>query len=203
MSDKEVRADAKLKQLAKNDPQAEEDLWRFRNPEEGGTVFTYEAILVEIPLRYGFTCSLSSLSEFYSWLKLKRRMDARIARADQLKEELARDTDLSQDKIIEAGQKLFLTEGFMDQNPKLFAEMVRLGQEDTRIKQGDQKIQQKDREIQQKDKLIAQNNRRIKLLEDAAAEAKAKIMALTTAAKSTGGLTPETLKQIEEAAGLL
>ena len=57
--------------------------------------------------------------------------------------------------------------------------------------------------ISQKDQLIEQNDRRIRLLEEAAADAKAKIIALTTAAKSNGGLTPETLKQIEEAAGLL
>lgn len=47
------------------------------------------------------------------------------------------------------------------------------------------------------------DSRKLRLLEDSAAEAKAKLLALTTAAKSTGGLTPETLKQIEEAAGLL
>ena len=52
-------------------------------------------------------------------------------------------------------------------------------------------------------KSLAHDARRLKLLEDNAAEAKAKLLALTTAAKSTGGLTPETLKQIEEAAGLL
>ena len=41
--------------------------------------------------------------------------------------------------------------------------------------------------------------RRVKLLEDRAAEAKAKLTAVAT----KGGLTPETLKQIEEAASLL
>jgi hypothetical protein len=45
--------------------------------------------------------------------------------------------------------------------------------------------------------------RKLKLLEENAAAAKAKLHALTTAAKSNGGLTPETLAQIEEAAGLL
>lgn len=45
--------------------------------------------------------------------------------------------------------------------------------------------------------------RKLTLLEAAAKEAKAKLEALTSAAKSQGGLSPETLKQIEEAAGLL
>ena len=47
------------------------------------------------------------------------------------------------------------------------------------------------------------DSRKLTLLEAAAREAKAKLQALTSAAKSQGGLTPETLKQIEEAAGLL
>lgn len=45
--------------------------------------------------------------------------------------------------------------------------------------------------------------RTLKLKEEAAAEAKAKLQAITTAAKSKGGLTPETLAEIEAAAGLL
>ena len=47
------------------------------------------------------------------------------------------------------------------------------------------------------------DSRKLTLLEAAAKEAKARLVALTTAAKSNNGLTPETLKQIEEAAGLL
>jgi len=47
------------------------------------------------------------------------------------------------------------------------------------------------------------DSRKLSLVEAAAAEAKAKLVALASAAKSTGGLTPETLAQIEEAAGLL
>lgn len=47
------------------------------------------------------------------------------------------------------------------------------------------------------------DSRKLSLLEAAAREAKAKLTALASAAKSNGGLTPETLKQIEEAAGLL
>lgn len=45
--------------------------------------------------------------------------------------------------------------------------------------------------------------RGMKLKEEAAAEAKAKLQAITSAAKSKGGLTPETLAEIEAAAGLL
>ncbi len=47
------------------------------------------------------------------------------------------------------------------------------------------------------------DGRKLSLLETAAREAKAKLMAISSLAKSKGGLTPETLQQIEEAAGLL
>lgn len=47
------------------------------------------------------------------------------------------------------------------------------------------------------------DGRKLAMLEANARDAKAKLDALTTAAKSQGGLTPETLRQIEEAAGLL
>ncbi len=47
------------------------------------------------------------------------------------------------------------------------------------------------------------DERKLALLEAKAAEAKDKLDAITNKAKSKGGLTEETLKQIEEAAGLL
>jgi hypothetical protein len=47
------------------------------------------------------------------------------------------------------------------------------------------------------------DSRKLAMLEAAAREAKAKLEALTTTAKSQGGLTAETLAQIEQAAGLL
>jgi hypothetical protein len=193
MSDKEIRADAKLKNLHE---EALQELWRFRNPEEGGEKLTLEAICVEVPLRYGFTVSLSTLSDFYAWLRLKRRLDARATLADQLKLELAKNPDVSEEQIKKAGQRLFMAEGIIEKDSKVFADMVKIGQADT-------KLQQNDKRLKQTDKVIDQNNRRIKLLEEAAAEAKAKLLALTSAAKSQGGLSPETLKQIEEAAGLL
>ena len=56
MEDKEIRADAKLKNLS---AEQLEIMWRFRYPEEGGARLTLEAIAVEVPLRFGFACSLS------------------------------------------------------------------------------------------------------------------------------------------------
>lgn len=191
--DKDPRADAKLQNL----PQEELDvLWRFRNPEKGGKKLTLEAVAVEVPLRYGFTISLSSLSQFYRWLKLKRRFDARTDTMEQLKAELAKDPNVSAEQVEKAGRVLFMAEGIANQDARIFADMVKIGH-------GRAKLEQNEKRLKQTDKSLGQVDRRIQLLEEAAAEAKAKIIALTTAAKSAGGLTPETLKQIEEAAGLL
>lgn len=57
----------------------------------------------------------------------------------------------------------------------------------------------KQRALDQKDEDLRQRDRRITLLEDNAAKAKAALEGI----KSKGGLTQETLKQIEEAARLL
>ena len=47
------RKDAKLQNLVKTNAQAAEDLWRFRFPEEGGTVLGFEEILVRVEERIG------------------------------------------------------------------------------------------------------------------------------------------------------
>ena len=177
--DKEIRSDAKLKNLP---AQALEDLWRFRNPEEDGEKLTLEAILVEIPLRFGFTCSLSSLSEFYKWLRLKRRMDSAAKRASQARLELARDPKATPEDLDRIGQMVFTAETIEDGNVKGYVELAKL------------RLQARSLDI---------NARKLRLLEAAAKEAKLKLDAVTSAAKSKGGISAETLAQIEEAAGLL
>ena len=173
MSDKEIRADAKLKNLPED---SLEELWRFRYPEEGGEKMTLEAIAVEVPLRYGFTVSLSTLSEFYSWLRLKKRMDAAADRAQQAKLELAKDPDMSPEDLERVGQVIFTNEALEAGNVKAYAQLVRLG------------LQRKALEI---------DARKLKLLEKKASrldelEAKAKEL------KQGGGLSAETLEMLEK-----
>ena len=64
-------------------------------------------------------------------------------------------------------------------------------------------IEQNQERLEQNDRKLAQNDRRIKVLEENQASAKAKLESAVTSLKSKGGLTPETLSQIEEAAKLL
>lgn len=192
-AEKLIRADAKLKNLPEEDLQT---LWRLRHPEEGGEVITLEAIAVYIKRELGISIALSSLSSFYVWLDVRRRMEAQANLAEQLKYELSKNPDISDEVIKRAGQKLFMSQGILEKDAKIFADMVIIGQNDVKLRQNDQKIG-----LQKK--VVSQNERKLALLEAAAAAAKAKLMAITENAKSQGGITPETLARIEEAAGLL
>jgi hypothetical protein len=121
--DKEIRSDAKLKNL---DAEALEDLWRFRNPEKGGKKLKMEAILVEIPLRYGFTVSSGTLSEFYSWLRLKRRLDAAKERAEQARLELAKDPSLTPEDLQRVAQTVFTAESIEAKDIKGYVAIAKL-----------------------------------------------------------------------------
>jgi hypothetical protein len=190
--DKDPRADAKLKGL----PEEELDiLWGFRNPEKGIKRLTFSRIRVEIPIRYGVTVSSSTLSEFYVWLKLKRRFQERTRRIDQIKLEMAKDPGISAEQVEKTGQVLFMTEGIVAQDPKVFANMVKIGQ-------GRTKLEQNQHRLKQTDESLAMESRRVALLEKKALrldalEAKAKEI------KAAGGLSAETLEVIEKQLKLL
>lgn len=176
--EKQPRMDAKLKNLPED---ALEVLWRFRNPEEGGEKLSYEAILGEIPLRFGFTSSLGALSEFYSWLRLKRRMEAAAERAEQVKIELARDGSLCAEDLERVAQTVFTAESLEGGNVKAFVALAKL-----RIAQ----------------KQVDHDSRRLAMLEAKERrldemEAKAKEL------KAGGGLTPEVLELLEKQLNLL
>ena len=137
MSATDPRADAKLQNLPE---EALQDLWRFRHPEEDGQKMTYEAIAVEIPRLHGFSVALSTLHSFYRWLEVKRRLDERSSLATQLKLDLAKDPEVSEDQIRKAGQRLFMAEGILEKDSKVFFDMVKIGQNETKLKQNEAKI---------------------------------------------------------------
>lgn len=138
---KTVRADAKLQNLP---PEAHDELWSLRHPEEeGGRVWTITDVAAWVPGRFGFSAGKSAVAEFYQWLDLKRRMDGRAALADQLKLALAANPKFSADQIKEAGQKLFMAEGLLERQPKVFGAMVESVQNDTRLAQNKELIRLK------------------------------------------------------------
>ena len=121
--EKEIRADAKLKNLH---PEALEDLWLMRNPGEDGEKLTLEAIAAAMPALYGFSCSVSSLSEFYKWLRLKKRMESAAERSSQARLALANDPAMTPDMLARVGQMVFTAETIEDGNVKAYVELVKL-----------------------------------------------------------------------------
>ena len=123
MQDKEVRSDAKLKNLR---PEMLETLWRLRYPEEDGEKLTLEAIAVALPKLVGFSASLSSLSDFFKWLRFKRRMEASAATAAQARLELAKDPNLDPADIERAAQAVFTAEMLEAGNVRAYVALAKL-----------------------------------------------------------------------------
>ena len=177
-TDKEIRADAKLKNLH---AEALEDLWRFRNPEEGGEKLTLEAVAVQVQDLYGFTCSLSSLSEFYKWLRLRKRMENAAERASQARYALAQDPNMTPDMLARVGQMVFTAETIEDGNVKAYVELVKL------------QLQAAKQDLEL---------RKLAILEAKAAALDA-LQAKAKEIKAGGGLSAETLEVIEKQLKLL
>ena len=173
MNDKEIRADAKLKNLP---PQALEDLWRFRNPEEDGEKLTLEAVCVQVQDLFGFSCSLSSLSEFYKWLRLKKRMESAAERASQARLALAQDPNMTPEMLARVGQMVFTAETIEDGNVKAYVELVKLQLQAAK----------QDMEL-----------RKLKLVEAKAAQLD-ELQAKAKEIKQGGGLSAETLEMLEK-----
>ena len=174
------RADSKLKNLPDADQEA---LWLLMHPTDAETpAWTLEAVGAHVAETHRISVALSTLSEWHSWYALKRRMDMAAERANQTALRLAKDSDLTPEDIERVAQTVFT------------AETLQSGDVDGYVKLAKLRLQ---------GRALDHDARKLALLEASAREAKAKLEALTTAAKSNGGLTPETLAQIEEAAGLL
>lgn len=174
---KDTRADAKLKNLSTEDL---EFLWTMRNPSEGGEKVKLEDVRVYCRNDLGVEVSLSTLHEFYSWLTLKKRMERAELRAEQTKLEMLKAGSFNAEDMERVAQAVFTSECLEEGNVKAYVALANL-----RLKR----------------MALDQDERRIKLLEENAASAKAKLESLVST--NRGGLTAETLKVIEEAAGLL
>lgn len=124
---KQPRADAKLKNLPE---EAQEALWRLRHPSEGEDrkPLTMEELQCEVPLRYGFTVSLGSLSEWHNWYALKQEMNNAQARAEQLRAQMAQSGSFTAEQIERAGQVYFMSQAVGASDPKTFFLMAKIGQ---------------------------------------------------------------------------
>jgi hypothetical protein len=189
MNEPEAHVNSPLQLRAEQDERFAEEMWRYRHPEEGGEKMTLEAIMVECPLRYGITVgSLDTLSRFYKWLGLRRRFQARTAAIRAIQEDMRNDPAVSEEQIKAVGRRLFLTESVVDKDGKLFADMVKIGQNEVKLRQNDDKIAI-NKEVVELDK------RKLAILEKKAAF----YDAVKEKAKDagSGGVTAEQMEDIE------
>lgn len=175
---KEIRSDAKLKNLPAD---ALEELWRFRYPEEEGKKLSYEGILVELESSYSVTSSMGALSEFYSWLRLKRRIESAAERAQQVRFELAKDSSITPDDLERVAQTVFTSESLSDGDVKSYVALATL------------RLHQKRTDLDERRLILVEA--KAKRLDEL--EAKAKEL------KAGGGLSEETLEMLEKQLKLL
>ncbi len=174
----DYQATAKLLNLPQ---EAKDTLWRFRNPEEGGTKLTFEAILVELPKLFGITSSLGGLSYFYREERQTREMQEAREFAERAKLELMKDPDMTPEAAAKWAQFVFTSRVAADGNLKGFVAL------------------EKNRLMH---KVADMDERKLKIIEAKAAkldemEAKAREL------KAGGGLTAETLEMLEKQLKLL
>lgn len=198
---KKPRADAVLKSLSE-ERQAQVIEWcdvpKSRKCA-GGYKFAKEQLAAD-----GVQTSIGALSEFYSWWHLRQDFAAADAQAEDFQELLqSANLGLSTEQIETAGRFVFTRKALINRDSDEFREMqyLKLAQESAKTKADfeAQKIEISKAKLAQKDREIALAQRRIELLEANAAKAKEQLVALA----SKGGLTPEALAEIEEAAKIL
>lgn len=185
MKRRKPRGDAKLKTLS---PELQEAV--IRKLESG----TQEDVLTWLRQEFDISTSAGALSSFYSWYQLGQDLQSAASFADDLRDTLKElpGLELRDDAINQAAQAVFEMRAAQSKDPDLFIELrkLRLAEHSAKTK-----ARQKERELKLQE-------RRVKLLEDQAeraAQAKTKLQEV----QSRGGLTPDTLRAIEEAANLL
>jgi len=134
---KEIRADAKLKNLP---AEMLETLWRLRNPEDDGQKLTFVEVLAWLKAEHGIDSSLGALSEFYSWLRLKRRIESAAQRATQVRMELAKDSSITPDDLERIAQTVFTAETIEGGDVEAFVKLATLRLNSRRVDQDERKL---------------------------------------------------------------
>lgn len=169
MNEPEAHISSPLQLRAERDETMAEEMWRFRHPEEGGEKLTFEAILVEVPLRYGIVVSsMDTLSRFYRWLKVRRDFRENRDEIRQFKEELAKDPSITRKQIEDAGQLMFLTSSAVKRDAKVFANFVKIGQGDRKLDQNEKRLKQTDKSLEMESRRVALLERKAKAMDEAA-----------------------------------
>lgn len=121
---KQPRSDSKLKTLPEEE---QEKIWQWFQRDGEREPMRLEDAQSEIPLRYGFTVSLGSLSEWRAWYALRRRMDAARSRAEQARVEWLLDNpDATPEALERVAQSVFTAEALEAGDIKNFVALAQL-----------------------------------------------------------------------------
>jgi hypothetical protein len=153
----------------------------MRYPSGEGTKFTFVEILRILPNEFGITSSMGALSEFYAWLRFKRRIESAAARATQVRLELAKDPSITPEDLERVAQTVFTSESIDGGDIKSYVALATLRLNRQRVDQDERKL-----------RLIESKAARLDELEAKAREIKA-----------GGGLSAETLDMLEKQLKLL
>jgi hypothetical protein len=169
---------------------------------------TLESAVSRCLSELGIKTNIDSMSKFHRAHVAKKELQEHFAIAESFAtsvEEMLRNQfpDATPEKIAAAGQLVFTMKAANSGDSKEFRELEYLRvSKDTlaaNIRNNEAKVKQKERQLTQKDRDLQLAERRVALLEENAAKAKAQLEGL----KTKGGLTPETLAAIEQAAAML
>lgn len=120
----DTRADAKLRNLPKEDLLF---LWSCRNPAPGEKKLTFTRIRSEILPRYGTTMSGSTLSDFYSWLKVWKRWEDAKEFSAQARAKLAEDPLITDEELDKFADRVMKTEVAVSKDVKGYVAIRKLG----------------------------------------------------------------------------
>lgn len=166
---------------------------------------SYAEIIAWLVARnYVESLSDTTLSKWFQRYAAKLRDEQRQSRLERLIADFrAKQPLASPEEIAAIGDAFFTAAAVGDEDNKAYVRVQKL-QHDRRKFEADhnrlvKEFELKERSLAQKDAQLANDERRIAMLEANAAKAKTELMAVA----KDGGLSAETLKRIEEAAGLL
>ena len=137
-----------------------------------------------IAKEYHITVSVSTVSEFLTWWTLGRKMEEYATFADEVKNTLRAmpDIDLTDDQLSKAAQAAFEVRAVKSDDSKLFVALRTLRQRDAQLELERGKLAQRVAELERKSN-----------------EAKEALEGV----KTKGGLTEDTIREIEQAVKLL
>lgn len=170
-----------------------------------------EATAKKIAEAFGVETSAAAVHEMVKRCGLSWRLQRSV--------EISKEQEKQLPDNIDAAERIRLRQVFRDAafENLSFSEMLAMreyklaedalelkrAQHEANVKFTQAQLKQKEKALAQKDKALKQADRRVKLLEEKGAEVRARLKALTNKKTGSKGLSPETLRKIEEAANLL